>query len=100
MCLLLNASDHDYGFAEVRLRLPRRMRQGHKHLPGAQLFAAHIVLHDGIAAGELMLFLQPVEDTLGRVPLLDWPLLVSLRMASITPSHGPSLGRLIGCCRC
>ena len=23
----------------------------------------------------------------------------TLRIASITPSHGPSLGRLIGCCR-
>src|ERR1017187_9711075 len=53
--LLLNASDHDHGFAEVRLRLARWMRQRHKHLLTAQRRRAHVVLHDGVATGELML---------------------------------------------
>ncbi len=54
--LLLHSGNHHQRFAEVHLRFARRMGQRHKHLPAAQLFAAHIVLHDRIAARETVLF--------------------------------------------
>ncbi len=75
----LDAADHDQSFAEVRLRLPGWMRQRHEHLAAAQLRRPQVVLHDRVAAGELMLFLQPLPDTLRRVPLLGRPLLVVLQ---------------------
>ena len=46
------------------------MRQRHEHLARAQLFAAHVVLHDRVAARELMLVSEPIEDPLRRMPLL------------------------------
>jgi len=76
MRLLLHSGNHHQRFAEVHLRFTRRMGQGNEHLPGVQLFAAHIVLHDRVAARESVLFLQPLEDPLGCVPLLHWSLLV------------------------
>ena len=54
---LLHSSDHNQRFAEVGLCLAGRMRQRHEHLPAAQFLAAHIVLDDGVAAGEPMFFL-------------------------------------------
>ena len=92
--LLLNAGDHHHRFAEVRLRLARRMRQRHEHLLTAQRRRSHVVLHDGVAAGELMLFLQPVEDPPGRVPLLGWPLLVVVQNRVDHAQPRPQLGPL------
>jgi hypothetical protein len=67
--LLDPADDHD-GFAEVRLRMPGRMRQRHEHLPPAAFALPHIVLDDRVAASEAMLIAKPVENPLGRVPLI------------------------------
>ena len=68
--LALDAGDYHHRFAEVGLRLARRMGQRDEHLPAAQLAGAHVVLHDRVAAGVTVLGTQPVEDTLGGVPLL------------------------------
>jgi hypothetical protein len=75
--LLLNASDRNHGFAEVRLRLARRMHQRHEHLLTVQRSRAYVVLHDGVTTGELMLFFWPIENALDRVPLLGRPLPVA-----------------------
>jgi hypothetical protein len=89
------------------------MHQRHEHLPAAQLLAAHIVLDDGVAAGEPMFFLESLKDALGGMTLspqqaktacrgprcLAGLALSSFKMASITPSHSPSFGRRTGCCR-
>lgn len=76
MRLLLDAGYHNQRFAKICLRFARRMGQRHEHLPGAQLFATNIVLHDRVAARESVFFLQPLEDPLRRMPLLNRPLLV------------------------
>ena len=39
-----------------------------------------------------MLFLQPIEDALGRVPLLDWPLLVVAQNGVDHAQPRPQLG--------
>src|ERR1035437_7927615 len=52
--LLLHSSNDDQSLAEVGLCFTSRMHQRHEHLATAQLFSAHIVLDDGVAAGELM----------------------------------------------
>ena len=97
--LALNPGHHHQRFAEVGLRLARRVRQGNEHLPRPQLRCVNVVLHDGVAAGEPVLIAQTLEDPLGRVPLLGRRRLVTYRMASMTPTHGPSLGRFTACCR-
>jgi hypothetical protein len=74
--LLLYARDHHQGLAEVGLCFPGSMREGYEHLTATQQFAAYVVLHDGVAARELVLFSEPIEDPLGRMPLLGRPLLV------------------------
>ena len=68
--LALHPGDLHQAFAKVRLRIPRRMRQRHEHLPLAHLPQPHVVLHDGVAACIAVLVPQPLEDPLGRVPLL------------------------------
>ena len=50
--LLLDAANHHNCFAEIRLRVPRRVGERHEHLPAAQLPVPDIVLDDRIAAGE------------------------------------------------
>ena len=56
MGLLLNTRNHHHRFTEVSLRFTRRMNQRHEHLATAQLFTAHIVLHDAVTARETMFF--------------------------------------------
>jgi hypothetical protein len=68
--LLLDAGDNHPCFAKIRLRLTRRVGQRYKHLTAAQHRRVHVILHDGVAAGELVLFLQPIENPLGRMPLM------------------------------
>jgi hypothetical protein len=97
--LLLHTGNHHQRFAEVGLRLTRGMGQRNKHLPAANLFATHIVLHDRVAAREAVLVLEPIEDPLGRVPLLQRPLLVVCNNGVDHAYPRPSLGRLIGCWR-
>jgi hypothetical protein len=64
-----------------------------------RLLAAHIVLDGAVAATESMLLLEPLKDCLAVCRCLTGRVLSSARIASITPSHGSSLGRLIGCWR-
>jgi hypothetical protein len=74
--LLLDAVDDHQRFAEVGLRLARRMAERHKHLLTTELGGAHIVLHDRVAARVTVLGSKPFEDPLGRVALFARPLLV------------------------
>ena len=55
---------------------PGRMAQGHEHLLAADPGLPNVILHDRVAARISMLGLQPLEDPLGRVPLLLRPPLV------------------------
>ena len=68
--LRLLAGQPDRRFAEVDLGLARRMRQRQEHLLVRLLPRADRVLDDRLAAGEAVLVPQPLEDPLGRVPLL------------------------------
>jgi len=63
MRLLLHPADDHDGFAKIRLRMPRRMRQRHEHLPPAALPLAHVILDDRVAAGEPVLIHCPAIDT-------------------------------------
>ncbi len=98
MRLPFHSSDDHQRFAKVRLRLAGRMRQRHEHLPAPQSLAAHILARDAVAAPEPMLVSQPVEDPLGRVPLLGRsPLVVfqdGVDHAQPRPQPGP-LHRLL-----
>ena len=55
---------------------------------------AHIILHDRVAAREPVLFLEPVEDPLRRMPLLDWSLLVVTQNGINDAQPWPQLGTL------
>jgi hypothetical protein len=68
--LPLHPADHRHRLPEVGLRVAGRVRQRHEHLPHPGAPLAHVVLHDGVAAGEAVLGAQPLVDPLGRVPLL------------------------------
>ena len=70
MDLQPHAADHRDRLPEVHLRVTRRMRQGHEGLPPSRPADPHMVLHDGVAAAKPMLVPQPLENPLGRVPLL------------------------------
>ena len=74
------------------------MRQRQEHLLAPQSLSVHILAHDAVAARKPMLFSQPVEDSLGRVPLLGRPLLVVFQNGVDHAQHGPSLGRFTACC--
>ncbi len=52
------------------------MSQRYEHLSGVQLLASHVVLHDRLAASELMLVSETIKDPLRSVPLLGRPLFV------------------------
>ena len=67
---LLDPADHHQRFAEISLGVARRVVQRDKHLPPPALLIAHVILDDGVAAGEPVLVPQPVKNPLGRVTLL------------------------------
>jgi hypothetical protein len=90
--LLLHTRNHHRRLAEVRLRLARRVRQGHKHLPVAQHRHVHVVLHHRVTARELMLFALPLEDPLRSVPLLRRPLSVVVQNGIDDAYPWPRLG--------
>ena len=46
------------------------MGQGDEHLPCLAAMLPHVVLDDGVLAVKPVLVPQPLEDALGRVPLL------------------------------
>ena len=67
--LLLHPADLHQRFPEIGLRISRRVRQRHEHLPAALLALPDVILDDRIAAGETMLGAQAVEYPLRRMPL-------------------------------
>jgi hypothetical protein len=93
--LLFHAGDLHQSFAEVGLRLARRVGQRDEHLLAADLRRAYVVLHNRVTASISMLGAQPLEDPFGRVPLLARSLLVvfedrvdhALPWAQFRPPH-------------
>ena len=71
--LLPDAPDHRDSLAKIDLAMSRRMRQRHERLATACPADADVILHHGVAAAEVMLVAQPLEDPLRRMPLLHWP---------------------------
>jgi hypothetical protein len=65
-----HSADHADGLAEIDLRVPRRVRERHEHLPRPPLLLPDVVGDDGDAAGEPVLVSQPLVDPLRRVTLL------------------------------
>src|SRR6202007_190949 len=63
-------TQHHPRFAKISLGVARRVVQRDKHLPMAALMFTHVILDDGVAAGEPMLVPQPIKNPLGRVTLL------------------------------
>ena len=66
----LHAADDRQGLPEVALVAPRRMGQGHEHLPRLAAGLADVVLYDGVPAVAPVLVPEPLEDALGGVALL------------------------------
>ncbi len=67
---LPDPADHHQGFAKISLGVARRVVQRDKHLSPPALLLAHVILDDGVAAGEPVLVPQPIKNPLGRVTLL------------------------------
>src|SRR5207253_6854210 len=63
-------ADHHQRFAEISLGMARGVVQRDKHLPPAAQLIAHVILDDGVAAGEPVLVSKPIKNPLGRVALL------------------------------
>ena len=70
MDLALDPADERPRFAEISLPMPRRMNQRHVHLPAPAMMLAHVVLHDGVPASEVVLVAKTLDDALRGVPLL------------------------------
>ena len=70
MHLLLDPGDDRPRFPEISLRVPRRMRQRHEHLPAMAAMLTNVVLHDRVPTGESVLVTKTLEDALRGVPLL------------------------------
>src|SRR5690606_15255296 len=70
LLLLFHPADDNYSLPKVRLAMPGRMGQRHKHFLTAPLPLAHVVLDDRVAAGKSMFITQPVKYPLGRMALL------------------------------
>ena len=68
--LALHPADDHQGLAEVALGVARRVGQRHEHLPCPTAMLPDVVLDDGVSALEAVLVPEPLEDALGRVPLL------------------------------
>src|SRR4029453_16501572 len=67
---LLDPADHHQGFAKISLGVAGCVVQRDKHLPPPALLLAHVILDDGVAAGEPVLVPQPIKNPLGGVTLL------------------------------
>jgi hypothetical protein len=92
---LLATHDHQR-FAKVALCRTCGMRQRNEHLSLAQCGSTHVILHDGVAARERVLRLQPMEDPLGGVPLFGWFALVFFQNGVDHAYPRPQLGPLRG----
>ncbi len=88
-----HAADHRHAFAEIDLRVTRRMRERHEDLARPRARQPHIVLHHRVAAGKAVLVPKPFENPLRRCRCLGGAVLSASRIASITGNNGPSFGR-------
>src|ERR1700730_5924705 len=70
MQLHAHAADDADAFAEVDLRMARRMGERHENLARSGVGVPNVILHDRIAAGVAVFDPQPFENPLGRMPLL------------------------------
>jgi hypothetical protein len=68
--LLPHAAYHPHRFAEIYLRMARRVRQGHESLASPSPLNPNVILDDRVAAGKAMLIAKSLEYPLGRVSLL------------------------------
>ena len=91
MNLLAHPANHAHRFAEIHLRMARRMRQRHEGLSPARPLDPYIILDDGVAAREPMLVAQTLENPLGRMTLLHWRCPVSLEDRLDHRNHRPQL---------
>src|ERR1700730_14070785 len=73
------AADDAKAFAEVDLRMARRMGQRHEDLARPAAGDTNVILHYGITAGNTVLAPQPFENTLRGVPLLRRRRLIGFR---------------------
>ena len=89
-----HAADDRDAFAEIDLRVTRRMRERHEDLPRPRSRQAHIILHHRIAAGKAVLVPKTFENPLRRVPLLGWRRLVGVEDRVDHRDQGPELGPL------
>ena len=65
-----HAADDADAFAEIDLRMARRMGQRHEDLARPGAGDPNVILHDRIAASVAVFEPQPVENPLRRMPLL------------------------------
>ena len=96
MCLLLDAADRHQRLAEIHLGVSWRMRQRHKHFLVPQARLPNVILYDRVTATEAVLFLEPIPDPLGRVPLFLRLRLVVLQNLVDDAQPRPQLGRSTG----
>ena len=87
-----HSADHADGLAEIDLRVPRRVRERHEHLPRPPLLLPDVVGDDGDAAGEPVL-VSAARRPLRRVTLLLQLAFVVFQIRSMTPTNGSSFGR-------
>ena len=85
MRLLLDTADDHRCLAKVGLGMSGRMRQWHEHLAAAPFALPHVILHDGVAAGEPVLIAQPFEHPPRRVVLLAMDPAITLQPAVDDP---------------
>ena len=78
--LLPPAPDLNRRLAEVDLGMARRVMQWNEGLARRLPPGTHIVLHDGVAAGEPVLVPQPLEDPVRRVTLLARHVRIPVRL--------------------
>src|ERR1700737_2597712 len=64
------AADDANAFAEIDLRMARRMGQRHEDLARPAAGDPNVILHYGITAGKTVFEPQPFENPLRGVPLL------------------------------
>ena len=94
MDLALDPADERPRFAEIGLPMPRRMNQRHVHLPAPAMMLAHVVLHDGVPTGEVVLVAKTLEDPLRGVPLLAMLVLAIPPQPLVDESGKPSASQL------
>jgi hypothetical protein len=74
-----NAADDADAFAEIDLRMARRMGERHEDLAGSCPRNPNVILHHGITAGKTVFEPQPFENSLRRMPLLRRRRLIGLQ---------------------